>query len=104
MNYESFRCRVLYLDVDLGDPVNTIEEVEKKIAEKLGFRATTDDRYKLLEMHVDFDLPGYEDVDEDGEETGIALPYIVTIEKNLTQTVLAIRRNYKPDDKTKTQA
>jgi hypothetical protein len=64
-----------YLDVDLGDPVNTIEEVEKKIAEKLGFRATTDDRYKLLEMQVDLDLAGYEDVDDDGEETGIALPY-----------------------------
>lgn len=89
-----------YLDVDLGDPVNTIEEVEKKIAEKLGFRATTDDRYKLLEMHVDIDLPGYEDVDEDGEPTGIALPYVVTIEKS-TQTVLAIRRNWKPDDKLK---
>jgi hypothetical protein len=89
-----------YLDVDLGDPVNTIEEVEKKIAEKMGFRATTDDRYKLLEMQVDLDLPGYEDVDDDGEETGIALPYIVTIEKS-TQTVLSIRRNYKPDDKLK---
>jgi len=89
-----------YVDCDLGDPVNTIEEVEKKIAEKLGFRATTDDRYRILEMHVDVDLPGYEDVDENGEETGIALPYIITIEKN-TQTVLAIRRNWKPDDKTK---
>jgi hypothetical protein len=83
-----------YLDVDLGDPVNTIEEVEKKIAEKMGFRATTDDRYKLLEMHVELDLPGYED------EDGIALPYIVTIEKS-TQTVLAIRRNWKPDDDLK---
>ena len=83
-----------YLDVDLGDPINTIEEVEKKIAEKMGFRATTDDRYKLLEMHVDLDLPGYED------EDGIALPYIVTIEKS-TQTVLAIRRNWKPDDDLK---
>ena len=89
-----------YLDEDLGDPVNTIEEVEKKIAEKLGFRATTDDRYKLLEMQVDLDLPGYEDVDDDGEETGIALPYIVTIEKS-TQTILSIRRNWKPDDKLK---
>jgi len=89
-----------YRDVDLGDPVNTIEEVEKKIAEKLGFRATTDDRYRILEMHVDLDLPGYEDVDEDGEETGIALPYVVTVEKN-TQTILAIRRNWKPDDETK---
>ena len=89
-----------YLDVDLGDPVNTIEEVEKKIAEKMGFRATTDDRYKLLEMQVDLDLPGYEDVDDDGEETGIALPYIVTIEKS-SQTILSIRRNYRPDDKLK---
>jgi len=87
-----------YLDVDLGDPVNTIEEVEKKIAEKLGFRATTDDRYKLLEMQVDLDLPGYEDVDDEGEPTGIALPYIVTIEKS-TQTILSIRRNWRPEDK-----
>jgi hypothetical protein len=89
-----------YLDIDLGDPVNTIEEIEKKIAEKLGFRATTDDRYRILEMHVDLDLPGYEDVDEDGEETGIALPYVVTIEKN-TQKILSIRRNWRPEDKTK---
>jgi hypothetical protein len=51
-------------------------------------------RYKLLEMHVYLDLPGYEDKDdEDGKETGIALPYVVTIEKG-TETVLAIRRNY----------
>ena len=89
-----------YLDIDLGDPINTIEEIEKKIAEKLGFRATTDDRYRILEMHVDLDLPGYEDVDEDGEETGIALPYVVTIEKN-TQKILSIRRNWRPEDKTK---
>jgi hypothetical protein len=89
-----------YLDVDLGDPVNTIEEVEKKIAEKLGFRATSDDRFRILEMQVDLDLPGYEDVDKDGEETGIALPYIITIEKN-TQTILSIRRNWRPDDKLK---
>ena len=89
-----------YRDVDLGDPVNTIEEVEKKIAEKLGFRATSDDRFRILEMHVDLDLPGYEDTDEDGEETGIALPYIVTVEKN-TQTILSIRRNWRPDDKLK---
>ncbi len=89
-----------YRDIDLGDPVNTIEEIEKKIAEKLGFRATTDDRYRILEMHVDLDLPGYEDVDDDGDETGIALPYVVTIEKN-TQKVLSIRRNWRPEDKTK---
>jgi hypothetical protein len=89
-----------YRDVDLGDPVNSLDEVEKKIAEKMGFRATSDDRYKILEMHVDLDLPGFEDKDEDGEPTGVALPYVVTIEQG-TQNVLSIRRNYQPDDKTK---
>ena len=89
-----------YRDVELGDPVDAFDEVEKKIAEKMGFRASSDDRYKILEMHVDMDLPGYEDKDEDGEPTGIALPYVVTIEKG-TQTVLAIRRNWNPDDDTK---
>ena len=89
-----------YADVELGDPVEAFDEVEKKIAEKMGFRASSDDRYKILEMHVDLDLPGYEDKDDDGEPTGIALPYVVTIEKG-TQTVLAIRRNWNPDDDTK---
>ena len=91
-----------YRDVELGDPVNSLDEVEKKIAEQMGFRATSDDRYKLLEMHVDLDIPGYEHTDEDGEATGIALPYVVTIEKG-TSTVLAIRRNWEPDDKTQSK-
>jgi len=89
-----------YRDIELGDPVNTFDEVEKKIAEKMGFRATSDDRYKILEMHVNLDLEGFEDVDEDGEPTGIALPYVVTIEKS-TQNILAIRRNWHPEDKLK---
>ena len=88
-----------YRDVDLGDPTNTFDEVEKKIAEKMGFRATTDSRFKLLEMNVELDLKGYEHKGEDGKPTGIALPYIVTIEKG-TATVLAIRRNWQPDDET----
>jgi len=88
-----------YRDVDLGSPVNVMDEVEKKIAEKLGFRATTDDRFKLLEMHVDIDLPGYEHKDDDGEPTGIALPYVVTIEKG-TNNILAIRRNWRPNDES----
>jgi len=88
-----------YRDIDLGDPNNVLDEVEKKIAEKLGFRATTDDRYKILEMHVELDLAGYEHKDKDGEETGIALPYIVTIEKG-SNKILAIRRNWEPDDDT----
>jgi hypothetical protein len=89
-----------YRDIDLGEPSASLDEVEKKIAEKMGFRATTDDRYKILEMHVDLDLPGFEDKDDDGEPTGIALPYVVTIEKG-TNNVLAIRRNWNPDDETR---
>jgi hypothetical protein len=88
-----------YRDIDLQEPSGALDEVEKKIAEKMGFRATSDDRYKLLEMHVDLDLPGYEDKDKDGELTGIALPYVITIEKG-TQEVLSIRRNWRPEDDT----
>jgi hypothetical protein len=86
-------------DVDLGEPENTLDEVEKKIAEKMGFRASMDDRHKILEICVDLDLKGYEHTDEDGEETGIAIPYIVTLDKSSGE-VLAIRRNWEPDDKT----
>lgn len=89
-----------YRDIDLPEPTNTLDDVEKKIAEKMGFRATSDDRYKLVEMQVFLDLAGYEDRDKDGEETGIALPYIVTIDKS-SQEILAIRRNWRPEDKTK---
>jgi hypothetical protein len=89
-----------YRDIELESPSGALDEVEKKIAEKMGFRASTDDRYKLLEMHVDLDLPGYEDKDKDGNPTGIALPYVVTIEKG-SQTILSIRRNWRPEDETK---
>jgi hypothetical protein len=87
-----------YRDIDLGEPNNTLDEVEKKIADKLGFSATSDARYKLLEMQVNLDLEGYEH-EEDGEATGIALPYIVTLEQGST-TILSIRRNWEPDDDT----
>ena len=88
-----------YRDIELGAPQNTLDEVEKKIAEKLGFRATTDSRYKLIEMQVDLDLPGFEHEDEKGNKTGLKLPYIVTIEYG-SMTVLAVRRNWEPDDET----
>jgi hypothetical protein len=85
-----------YRDVDLGEPFLDIDEAEKKIAEKLGFNPTEDDRYKILEMHVNLDL-------ENGDsEDGIALPYVITIEKG-TGTILAIRRNWNPDDKLKSK-
>ena len=88
-----------YDDIELGEPNNTLDEVEKKIAEKMGFRATSDDRYKLLEMHVNLDLEGYEHKDKDDEPTGIALPYVVTIEKG-SNKCLSIRRNWNEEDKT----
>jgi hypothetical protein len=85
-----------YRDIDLGEPDYDLDEVEKKIAEQMGFDATNDDRYKILEMNVNLDLEGYEDEDKDGK-TGIALPYIVTIDKG-TQEILSVRRNWKQDD------
>jgi hypothetical protein len=83
-----------YRDVDLGDPVFIQTDIERKKAEEAGFTLTSDDRYTLLEIQADLDLPGYEDKD------GIALPYIVTIDKG-TSTVLAIRRNWNPNDPLK---
>ena len=89
-----------YRDVELGEPSRVMDEVEKQRATEQGLSATMDDRFQLLEVHVDLDLPGYEDVDKDGEPTGIALPYVVTIEKG-TSEILAIRRNWEEDDKRK---
>ena len=93
-----------YSDVNLGEPSTELDDIEKQKAEEQGLTATQDNRYRILEMHVDLDLPGFEDKDKKGEPTGIALPYVVTIEKG-TGTILAIRRNwYEYDDlKTKRQ-
>ena len=83
-----------YRDVELGEPQVIHTDIEKKKAEDQGFTLTDDDRYQILEIHVDYDLPGYEDEDE------IALPYVVTIDRG-TNKVLAVRRNWNPDDKRK---
>jgi hypothetical protein len=91
-----------YSDVELGDPGYDLDDIEKQKAEEDGMSATQDDRFRVLEMHVDLDLPGYEHKDKKGEPTGIALPYVVTIEKQ-TGTVLAIRRNWYEDDKLHTK-
>lgn len=83
-----------YRDIELGEPDNVLDEVEKKIAEKMGFNASEDDRYKVLEMHVNLDL-------ENGDsEDGIAVPYVVTLEKGSGE-ILAIRRNWDPEDDKK---
>jgi hypothetical protein len=80
-----------YRDVELGEPVNIATDIEKKKADEQGYSITDDDRYQTCEVHIDYDLPGYED------EDGIALPYIITYERG-TLKVLAIRRNWDPDD------
>jgi hypothetical protein len=91
-----------YSDVDLGDPSGELDDIEKQKAEEQGMSALQDDRFRILEMHVDLDLPGYEHKNKKGQKTGIALPYVVTIEKS-TRKVLAIRRNWYEDDKLHTK-
>jgi hypothetical protein len=86
-----------YADVDLGDPGYELDDIEKQKAEETGMSATQDDRFRILEMHVNLDLKGFEHEDKKGRETGIALPYVVTLEKG-TRTILAIRRNWYEDD------
>jgi hypothetical protein len=83
-----------YREIDLGEPLRFHSDIEKKKAEDQGFSLTEDDRYQILEIHVEYDLPGYEDDD------GLALPYVVTIERG-TNHVLAIRRNWEEDDRLK---
>ena len=68
----------------------------------MGFDASNDDRYKILEMNVNLDLEGFEDKDG-SRKTGIALPYIVTIDKGTTE-ILSIRRNWNQDDDKKQRA
>jgi hypothetical protein len=86
-----------YSDVDLGEPSNELDDVERQKNEETGMSALQDERYRILEMHVDLDLEGYEHEDKDGEKTGIALPYVVTVEKGTTK-ILAIRRNWYEGD------
>ena len=91
-----------YLDVDLGEPTHELDDIEKQKAEESGMSALNDDRFRFLEMHVDLDLSGFEHTDKKGKETGIALPYVVTVEKG-TRKVLAIRRNWYEDDELHTK-
>ena len=91
-----------YSDVDLGEPSSELDDIEKQKAEEMGMSAVQDERFRILEMHVDLDLEGYEHEDEDGEKTGIALPYVVTVEKG-TQKILAVRRNWYEGDELHTK-
>ena len=91
-----------YMDVDLGEPTHELDDIEKQKAEEMGMSALQDDRFRVLEMHVDLDLKGYEHENKKGEKTGIALPYVVTVEK-ATSKILAIRRNWYEGDELHTK-
>ena len=87
-----------FRDVDLPSPAPDVDPVEQKYNELTGDSNSYDydDRHTLLEMHVNLDLVGFEDT-EGGEETGIALPYVVTIDLS-SRTILSIRRNWYEED------
>ena len=90
-----------YLDIELGTPGYEENDVEKKERELEGTKKTGyEDVYTLLECHVDLDLEGFEHTDDQGEPSGIKIPYIVTVEL-ATRKVLSIRRNYEIGDPNK---
>lgn len=84
-----------YRDIDLGEPATFHTDIEKKKAEEGGFDLTDDDRYAFYEIHVDWVIDGVDGGAKDGDE--LAKPYVVTIDKG-TGEVLAVRRNWNPDD------
>lgn len=95
----------IYLDDDLGDPkpnATGTDQVKEQYDKLQGFSpvGAQDKRYTILEMHVDVDLKGFEDVDQDGTNTGIELPYVVTVDKD-SKKILSIRRNFRADDPLK---
>jgi hypothetical protein len=91
-----------YKDIDLGEPPIQEDKLKQKELELEGVSANgTEDMYTILEMHVNLDLEGFEDVDpEDGEPTGVRLPYIVTIDE-ANSKILSIRRNFDEQDTLK---
>ena len=91
-----------YRDIELPEPQSNYSEINKKYDEITGEANTFnyDDRHTILEMLVDLDLPGFEDTNESGEETGIALPYVATVDYP-SGNILSIRRNWYEDDEAK---
>ena len=91
-----------YRDIELGTPAQIEDDVKKKERELEGQRKTKDDDvYTILECHINLDLEGFEDTDQEtGEQSGIKIPYIVTIEES-SRNVLAIKRNYEIGDPKK---
>jgi hypothetical protein len=89
-----------YRETELGEPSRFTSDIQERKDKETGFSASYDDRFEIYESHVDLDIPGYEDLNDDGEPTGIALPYVVTMIRG-TDEVLAIRRNWKEEDPLK---
>src|SRR6056300_1517209 len=91
-----------YKDVEIGKPGDKESEVDKKERELEGMsKSANDDVFTLLECHVDLDLEGFEDTDQEtGEPSGIKIPYIVTVEESSGQ-ILSIKRNYEVGDPNK---
>jgi len=92
-----------YRDIELKPGDAQESEVTQKERELEGqTKSRNEDIFNLLECHVNLDLEGFEDMGQDGEPTGIKLPYIVTIEEN-SREILSIRRNYEVGDPKKTK-
>ena len=83
-----------YRQIDLGDPETFHTDIEEAKAEQGGYTLNADDRYTICEFHVDMVI---DDIDQDDEELQIAKPYVITVERG-TGEVLAVRRNWNPDD------
>ncbi len=91
-----------YKDVEIDKPARQTNKIQDAKDREGGYSALYDDRHILLEMMVDLDLEGFEDLDDSGEPTEIALPYVVTIEKS-SMEIIGIRRNWREEDELKTK-
>ena len=96
-----------YADIDLGSPAYTQDKIHEEERKLEGVKKTVSQDqsdYTILEFHTSLDLEGFEDVDEEGNQTGIKIPYVVTMEAGARE-ILSIRRNYSAGDpeKKKTQ-
>lgn len=86
-----------YVDCDIPEPTRTYDELQQAKDEQVGANDLEDSRIKLYEVQVELDIEGYEDLDGDGEPTGVALPYVLTFVAD-TNTVVGLRRNWAEED------
>lgn len=95
----------MYRSIDLPEPVQIQTDIEKKVDTVMGVAPVEINNtgiHTLYEIHTDLELPGFEDTDEMGEPTGIALPYVITMERDANE-ILSIRRNWMEDDASKSK-